>query len=403
MSILTGENPFYRNKEQLDEGAISNQIRDGLETLQQYWFDNKERFLDKEIYPILERPFDKFIIGGIMVLGINHATNKTLYDNAMKSIDDKILGNLYDKKTKTWLYFDDEKLNTQRKRVDDRTSQFLGKQFVGYTVKGTLKKRPSNLSQDGSFQYQAAFNKILEKLGLESLKPKLYAVEIVPFGSPNTKNWETNISNEMFNMSFKHWFTPFFSLAKPKLIFCPLTILEELKKRYPYTEEGWIKSETYFNKGTAVTLFKFGFINGIPVIATPHWSGSYQNAIKDPLTDEYSEYIRDVISSIMGVRYKVSDEEKEKYRLKRLKKEDPVAYKELMDSKKTNTTKHKPSNEVVHQVKKLMFSQEQISKFESLFRRHEDYDDLIDEIKHLQDGDFETLKAIESGYKIKLT
>jgi hypothetical protein len=277
---------FVNNPKITLEGEGSNVIRNELEKLQAYWVANKEEFLRRGIYPILERPFDRIIRNGIMVLGMNHAYNESYYNRVMQQINNDPMKAVYDKQTKTWLMNFNGDLS--RKRTND-LNIFLNKQWIGSPKKPTRSK---DLSQDGPYFYHATFNKILEKLGLDSYKSKLYAMEFIPYGSVN----QGPLTPEIWKLCTP-WFNAFLSVSRPSLIFTSFKVLGQLQRLYPYQKMNLVHSKysKNFNR-----LLETGYINGIPIVALPHWSGAF--GLKphlDKTIDDDAETLRTLITSLV--------------------------------------------------------------------------------------------------------
>jgi len=353
MTILS----FVEYKQHLQEGAISNEIRDELEKLQLHWLENRDKYLAKGMYAITSRPFDKALSKGILLVGVNPAVNQQNFDDDLSVLDQDVMNALYDKKTKTWANTLNNKL--ERRRVNTDISHFMTTEYITKDKNGANKKRPSDVSTNGSWYYHAAFNKFLENLGLEEMKSKISDVNVIPFGSRSINE----LTPEIWKMCMP-WFLKYLKITKPKLIFTTFGVLDYLKTYLPYKKQDLLNSSYNLHGKTkkGMRLIQTGYLGGIPVVAMPHPSGAW--GIKphhDKTVDEEAENIRNMIYFIMN------------------NKLPPVKDSPFVAPIVDNILKQKDK------AKKLLLSDEEIQKLLSKYRADIDTGDIEDFVIKLRD------------------
>jgi hypothetical protein len=272
MSILTGDNPFYRNREQLDEGVIAGDVRKKLNELQEYWNKNSEKFLSlpDPLFPIMGRPFTTAKKNGLLVVGINHPMPKEVKSHARLFIDahkNKQLP-VHDK--------DGWHIHWGTNGAKDQFVQ-MDRQKVNHE-KNVLDKYLNSKKdvmdfRDPSQRYYKGFIRTMKALQREDLFKHAHFAELVPFASTGEKSIAdgNEIAGNIYDKSWP-WLESFILLCKPKIIFAVLKSAEIIADKF--NGKQFNRSPTNKNNKRLMDTWELnGAAKGTILVAFQHFSG----------------------------------------------------------------------------------------------------------------------------------
>ena len=290
---------------------MSGGIKAELNKLQQWWnenhvskglYDPKDNSKKKsQLLPILYPPFDVIRSGGILVLGYNPGgaggkINEFIAAVEKSKKEHNGIPPVYDKKKGGWYHvyaYDDikggvttgktgkysKRYKKRGPKGEERLSKFNTKQWHG------KDKKSAGLSDLGAFNFNAAFNKMLEDMELSNWRGKLMHANFIPFNSVNVKAIPTKHKPEIEKLSAE-WVKALIRTSKPSMIvLAGGSTAKAFKKNIGMAKEkGGIivhahpsaKQKERIDSGEKVSLEQYystGVYNGIPVVQFLHWTG----------------------------------------------------------------------------------------------------------------------------------